>query len=265
MEDKAFVIAGLVIFVLIIIIVVVLVSLKSKSTKKEGFIVVNGPAQADAMGTISSGTGILTDSTIKAPYEDILKSVKDNHRYAEDGSVGVGQGDCFDETYESMKQIQAIDGGSTGVKNQEEMSKISKQINATSSNNNACIFNRAGTTRAKIYLEPYGTAPVCQQFTPERDKNRKIRLVNNIVEVPGYDIDTNRISDQFDSQGMYAIKEESVDGKALVKGVSTAKMFSPNVPKTITACGYAGPSIPSQALAGNSSASNMTTETFTMN
>jgi hypothetical protein len=263
-KDLMLCVFAIIIIVVIVIIVIVMIAKSSKSTpsdNKEGFMMVNGPASVNEMGVISSGDGIFTDSTLKDDYKDIVKAVKDNHFYSDNSTIGVGEGDGMEAAYESMMQIQALDNGTTGVKDQEEMTKISKQINALNANNNSCIFNRAGTTKARIKLEPMGTAGVCQQYTPERDRNHEIRMVANAIDVMGFDIDTNRIQDQFDSQGKYAAHDGEIDGKSLI-GSSTAKMFSPNIAPTITACGYAGKNVPSQVMSAPNSSKSGVTESF---
>ena len=60
-----------------------------------------------------------------------------------------------------MKEIQTLQSDPTGVRSQEEMAKIHKQMNSVQANNGSCVFNRAGATKAKIKLEPMGTAGVC--------------------------------------------------------------------------------------------------------
>jgi hypothetical protein len=261
MEDKHFIGCILAIIVIVIIVVVIIVAMTKKSKTPEGFLAINGPASVDGMGTISSGQGIFADSTLKDDYQDVVKAVQNNQRYSDNSNLGVGEGDGFEAAYESMQQIQALDGGATGVKDQAEMTKISKQINAVNANNNSCIFNRAGTSKARIKLEPMGTAGVCQEYTPERDRNHEIRMVGQVIDVMGFDIDTNRIQDQFDSQGKYVkAKDGEISGKALIEG-STAHKFSPNIPKNITVCGYAGRNIPSQI--GAETSSQTLTESFT--
>lgn len=267
MEDKNFIINILLITVFISIVLLVIGGCyvssqnKSKEDKKESFLSIHSPAKADDMGTITSGNGIFTDSTLNKPYSEVLNAVKNNKDFNDNQVLGAREGDGFEAAYNSMMQLQAIDGGKTGVKDQAEMTKIAKQINAIDGNNTECIFNRAGATKARIKLEPMGTAGVCQQYTPERDRNHEIRMVNNIIEVPGFDIDTNRIQDQFDSQGKYASRDGELDGKSLLSG-STAKMFSPNVPKSITVCGHAGKNIPSQVTAAIDSSTSTITESF---
>lgn len=234
--------------------------------QKEGFLSIHGPAKADGMGAIT-GESIYTDSTLKMPYDEVLNAVKENRTFNDNEVLGAGFGDGFDGAYNAMREIQTLQSDPTGVRSQEEMAKVHKQMNHIQGNNGSCIFNRGGTTKAKLKLEPMGTAGVCQEYTPERDRNHEIRMVRTIIDVPGYDLDTNRIQDQFDSQGKYfKAQDGEIDGKQIIGHSSVAQMFSPNVPKVITAAGHAGNSIPGLQESPISESKNETlSESFTSN
>lgn len=263
------IICAIIILLIIIVVCVTMCVLKSNDKpeeQKEGFLSIHGPAKADGMGAIT-GESIYTDSTLKMPYEDVLNAVKENRSFNDNEVLGAGFGDGFDGAYNAMREIQTLQSDPTGVRSQEEMAKVHKQMNHIQGNNGSCIFNRGGTTKAKLKLEPMGTAGVCQEYTPERDRNHEIRMVRTIIDVPGYDLDTNRIQDQFDSQGKYfKAKDGEVDGKQIIGNSSVAQMFSPNVPKVITAAGHAGNSIPGLQESPISESKNDTiSESFTSN
>ena len=240
---------SIILFVIIIISVVIYIVIsrdkkQEEDKPKETFLSIHGPAKVDPMGAITAES-IFTDSTLKQPYDEVLNAVRENRTFNNNEVLGAGLGDGFDGAYNAMREIQNLQSDPTGVRSQEEMAKIHKQMNHIQANNGSCVFNRGGTTKAKLKLEPMGTAGVCQEYTPERDRNHEIRMVRQIIDVPGYDIDTNRIQDQFDSQGKYfKAQDGEIDGKSIISHSSTAKMFSPNVPKVITAAGHAGNSMP---------------------
>lgn len=164
---------------------------------KENFLALGDRAYIDAQGDIG-GSRIMTNGMLNQPYDEIKASIQDNKPLKDNSALGVARGDDLESAYSAYKSILDIqENDPTAVRSTKEMADIAKQISATQNNSSSNILTRAGSSKAKIVMDPLGTVGVCDQYTtPERDRNHKIYSVAHAVHVPGFEIDTNRINQE---------------------------------------------------------------------
>lgn len=172
-------------------------SQQTKEQTKENFLALGDRAYIDAQGDIG-GSRIMTNGMLNQPYDEIKASIQDNKPLKDNSALGVARGDDLESAYSAYKSILDIqENDPTAVRSTKEMADIAKQISATQNNSSSNILTRAGSSKAKIVMDPLGTVGVCDQYTtPERDRNHKIYSVAHAVHVPGFEIDTNRINQE---------------------------------------------------------------------
>ena len=212
---------------------------------KETFVSTGGDAYVNRQGNIT-GTHVSSDMYSKVPYSELRNAVENNKPLPINEVVGAGRGDNFDLQYQTWIANQEKEmRDPTTVKTMAEIEETSKSVSANLGNDSSCMLTRAGSSRAKIKYEPNGTVAVCSEYsTPERDKNHIIYTGSTLVDVPGYQMDTNRINDE------------------IVLGTSSlAKNFSPKDKKVIST---AGGSVLDQTARGVTN-TEIPTETFSAN
>lgn len=162
-------------------------------------------AKLDSNGNLI-GPRIFTDGyTSPQTFNSLAKAISNNEILPTNGAIGATKGDNFDLQYQSWKETQELENDPTKVKSMEEIDEISKRISSNMGNSSSCMLSRGGSSKAKIILDPLGTAGVMDEYkTPERDRNHKIRMVSYAVPVQGFDFDTNRISDELMSKGNWS-------------------------------------------------------------
>lgn len=110
--------------------------------------------------------------------------------------LAIRLGDNFSGVYDkhlSFVTNKKFDDG--GVKSHDELSEMSRNI-GVQSNASTCMMSRGGSGRAKLVLDPLGTAGVMDEMKlPERQRDHKINMVSQLIHIPGYDIDTNNITE----------------------------------------------------------------------
>lgn len=165
--------------------------------QKENFFALGDRAYVDEQGDIG-GSRIMTNGLLNQPYEEIKAAIQDNKPLKDNSTLGVARGDDLETAYSAYKAIQDVqENDPTAVRSSKEMADIAKQISAAQNNASSNILTRAGSSKAKIKMDPLGTVGVCDQYTtPERDRNHKIYSVAHAVHVPGFEIDTNRINQE---------------------------------------------------------------------
>lgn len=194
--------------------------LKRLKESRETFVSTGGSAFVNKQGDLE-GAHLYTDMHSNVPFSSLRNAVMNNKPIPVNETIGAGKGDNFDQQFQSWRATQEKDGNDpTAVKSMAEIEETSKSVSVNLGNDTSCMLTRAGASKAKIKLEPTGTAAVCSEYkTPERDRNHTIYQVNYLVEVPGFQMDTNRINDELTSNG------------------SWAKNFSPNQTKNIAVAG----------------------------
>jgi hypothetical protein len=194
--------------------------LKQLKESRETFVSTGGSAFVNKQGDLE-GAHLYTDMHSSVPFSSLRNAVMNNKPIPVNETIGAGKGDNFDQQFQSWRVTQEKDGNDpTAVKSMAEIEETSKSVSVNLGNDTSCMLTRAGASKAKIKLEPTGTAAVCSEYkTPERDRNHTIYQVNYLVEVPGFQMDTNRINDELTSNG------------------SWAKNFSPNQTKNIAVAG----------------------------
>lgn len=209
---------------------------------KETFVSTGGDAYVNRQGNIT-GTHVSSDMYSKVPYSELRNAVENNKPLPISEVVGAGRGDNFDLQFQTWMANQEKEmSDPTSVKSMAEIEETSKSVSANLGNDSSCMLTRAGSSRAKIKYEPNGTIAVCSEYsTPERDKNHIIYTGSTLVDVPGYQMDTNRINDE------------------ITLGTSNlAKNFSPKNNKVIST---AGGSVMDQTARGVTN-TEIPTETF---
>ena len=215
-------IIGCIVVLIFIIIIVICISCKSKekycpcqsdmnkinkaksklnqienTRNRETFVSTGGSAFVDKQGNIS-GPHVASDMYSKVPFSELRNAVENNKPLPVDEIIGAGRGDNFDSQFQMWRATQEKEmNDPTAVKSMAEIEETSKSVSANLGNDTSCMLTRAGSSRAKIKYEPNGTIAVCSEYsTPERDKNHIIYMGSYLVDVPGYQMDTNRINDE---------------------------------------------------------------------
>lgn len=218
---------------------------KKKIDNRETFVSTGGSAFVNKQGDIE-GARVFSDMYSKVPFGELRSAVENNKPFPANETLGAGKGDNFDLQFQQWRATQEKDSKDPcAVKTMAEIEETSKSVSANLGNDTSCMLTRAGSSRAKIKLEPNGTIAVCEEYsTPERDKNRTIYMGSYLVHVPGYQLDTNRINDE------------------VVLGTSDlAKNFSPKDNKVISTASATA----TEATARGATNSEMIAETFSSN
>ena len=181
-------------------------------------------------GNVIVGPKLFTDGLTDVKFGRYVNAINAETMLEGDVSdqvAGASIGDNFGKAFENhMKYINSKkEGGS--VKTNEEIANISKTL-GIQNNNTSCMLTRGGATRAKLYLDPLGTAGVMDEDThTERDKDHTIRMVSNVVHVPSFQLDTNNI-------GRHIVEERRIAQSMNPKQTSTIKVASTNPDETVT-------------------------------
>jgi hypothetical protein len=197
---------------------------------KESFTSIDTTNAKAKAGNVIVGPKLFTDGVTDVKFGRYVNAI--NAETMLDGDVseqvaGASIGDNFGKAFENhMKYINSKkEGGS--VKTNEEIANISKTL-GVQSNNTSCMLTRGGATRAKLFLDPLGTAGVMDEDThTERDKDHTIRMVSNVVHVPSFQLDTNNI-------GRHIVEERRIAQSMNPKQTSTIKVASTNPDETVT-------------------------------
>ena len=197
---------------------------------KESFTSIDTMNAKAKAGNVIVGPKLFTDGLTDVKFGRYVNAINAETMLEGDVSdqvAGASIGDNFGKAFENhMKYINSKkEGGS--VKTNEEIANISKTL-GIQNNNTSCMLTRGGATRAKLYLDPLGTAGVMDEDThTERDKDHTIRMVSNVVHVPSFQLDTNNI-------GRHIVEERRIAQSMNPKQTSTIKVASTNPDETVT-------------------------------
>jgi hypothetical protein len=197
---------------------------------KESFTSIDTTNAKAKAGNVIVGPKLFTDGVTDVKFGRYVNAINAETMLDVDVSeqvAGASIGDNFGKAFENhMKYINSKkEGGS--VKTNEEIANISKTL-GVQSNNTSCMLTRGGATRAKLFLDPLGTAGVMDEDThTERDKDHTIRMVSNVVHVPSFQLDTNNI-------GRHIVEERRIAQSMNPKQTSTIKVASTNPDETVT-------------------------------
>lgn len=203
---------------------------KMEGETKESFTSIDTMNAKAKAGNVIVGPKLFTDGLTDVKFGRYVNAI--NAETMLEGDVtdqvaGASIGDNFGKAFENhMKYINSKkEGGS--VKTNEEIANISKTL-GIQNNNSSCMLTRGGATRAKLFLDPLGTAGVMDEDThTERDKDHTIRMVSNVVHVPSFQLDTNNI-------GRHIVEERRIAQSMNPKQTSTIKVASTNPDETVT-------------------------------
>ena len=205
-------------------------SVAATGETKESFTSIDTMNAKAKAGNVIVGPKLFTDGLTDVKFGRYVNAINAETMLEGDVSdqvAGASIGDNFGKAFENhMKYINSKkEGGS--VKTNEEIANISKTL-GIQNNNTSCMLTRGGATRAKLYLDPLGTAGVMDEDThTERDKDHTIRMVSNVVHVPSFQLDTNNI-------GRHIVEERRIAQSMNPKQTSTIKVASTNPDETVT-------------------------------
>jgi hypothetical protein len=109
--------------------------------------------------------------------------------------LAVKLGDNFAGVFDKHVEFVNNKEGDGTIKSNEELSELSKNIGVHSNSSNF-MMSRGGSGKAKLVLDPLGTAGVMDvDKLPERQKDHKIRMVSQMIHIPDFSIDSNNITE----------------------------------------------------------------------
>lgn len=182
------------------------------------------------------GPGIITNGMVRnKPSSDLVKAVKENSTYAEEGDFGATyQPNGLDNLIKNQLEIQRINDRNDGkVYSQADLQAISSKIQTSASSADNSLFSRAGAQTTDMYLLPTATVGVIDQdFIPERDRNNRVIVAGSAVPVPGFQFDVSRLPVELSKGWMKSNSATSPDYKSngalknALDGIKSAKFAS---------------------------------------
>ena len=117
---------------------------------------------------------------------------------ASDGSkqLGVGTGNSYDASMQAhIRNMEIMESASNEYNNPELLRQITKNINDDlSSSPENSMYDRANQTCGKmIELNNRAIGVLPEEFLPEREKNRNIYKAQEIIPIPGFNVNIERL------------------------------------------------------------------------
>lgn len=119
---------------------------------------------------------------------------------ASDGSLqlGAGTGNGYDRSMGAhIKNMEIMQSANNEYNNPEILRQITKNINEDlSSNPENSMYNRGNQTCGKmIELNGRAIGVLPEEFYPEREKNRNIYKAQEIIPIPGFNVNIERLGE----------------------------------------------------------------------
>lgn len=179
----------------------------SSDSPTEGFIATPEGAYVDPVtGAIKAPT-IMTNGMRRKSWAEVQKDINEKGTVSDGTHIGAGYGDGFSSLYENQKAIDAIDKKTMdGVMDLEDLAGISKRIGGAVSNNNHNLYNRGTARPTKMILAKNETrAVIDEKYLPYKDRNQQIAVVGTIIESPGFDVNIERMGEEFDGMHLASV------------------------------------------------------------
>lgn len=201
---KIWPIIALVVVIVIIIVVIILIRKPKETDKdneeskpKETFFASAGGASVTPNNQVIVGRKLLTDQMVFGnDSSKLIDEVKGDAYYAIPGTLGAKKSKVgFDKLLQNQLEIQSINNKNDGqVLSSNQMKEINKKILSSADNNMYNMFNRAGTKKMTLEVNPGGKRAIIDgDYLPARDKNYSIASVSTVIPVKGFDMNMERI------------------------------------------------------------------------
>jgi len=190
-------IVGAIIILAIIIIIVICVN-KSKKKNKEGFFTTTQGAYIDPVTGVMKGVNLMTDGMTRLPIDSLKQQIQQSGVSA-DGkqTLGIVQGNGFDQLYSNQQDINEIDKRATnGMHDYNSLTEINSKIASSANNAANNLYTRGGSIPVKMKIvKGEARGIIDAKYLPERDKNYRIDTVDVVIDVPGFDVNIERMGE----------------------------------------------------------------------
>lgn len=228
-DQKIAIIILAVLLVAAIITVIVLSCTKKPSDEgsdeKEGFYNAAYGSFVDPNSKTIKGPGIFTNGMVfNKPASSLLEDTSNDAYYAEKNqNFGAPKNkNGFNNLLENQKRIQNInEQAAGGVMSREQLREINQKLVGSSNSANNNLYNRSATLKSILELDPLGKRGVIDgDYIPEREKNWNISVVGDVIPMPTFKLDTNRLDTLMTYQKNFCSFKANSSGERLPSEVA---------------------------------------------
>lgn len=228
-RDQKIAIIILAVLVVAAIITVIILSCTKKpsdegsdegSDEKEGFYNAAYGSFVDPNSKTIKGPGIFTNGMVfNKPATSLLEDTNNDAYYAEKNqNLGAPKNkNGFNVLLENQKRIQNInEQAAGGVMSREQLREINQKLVGSSNSANNNLYNRSATLKSVLELDPLGKRGVIDgDYIPEREKNWNISVVGDVIPMPSFKLDTNRLDTMMTHQKNFCSYKANSSGEKL--------------------------------------------------
>lgn len=196
-----------------------------ETNEKEGFYNAAYGSFVDPNSKTIKGPGIFTNGMVFDKSADsLLKDTENDTYYAEKNqNFGAPKNkNSFSKLLENQKRIQTInEQAAGGVMSREQLREINQKLVGSSNSANNNLYNRSATLKSTLELDPLGKRGVIDgDYIPEREKNYNISVVGDVIPMPTYKLDTNRLDTMLTHQKNFCTMKANAHGAKLPSEVA---------------------------------------------
>ena len=223
-DQKLAIIIIAALFVAALLTVIILSCTKKPSSdeeaEKEGFYNAAYGSFVDPNSKTIKGPGIFTNGMVfDKPASTLLTDTNNDAYYAEkDQNFGAPKNkNSFSNLLENQKRIQTInEQAAGGVMSREQLREINQKLVGSSNSANNNLYNRSATLKSVLELDPLGKRGVIDgDYVPEREKNWNISVVGDVIPMPTFKVDTNRLDTMMTHQKNFCSYKANASGEKL--------------------------------------------------
>ena len=198
---------------------------ETKTEEKEGFYNAAYGSFVDPNSKTIKGPGIFTNGMVfNKPASSLLEDTSNDAYYAEkDQNFGAPKNKTsFSNLLENQKRIQNInEQAAGGVMSREQLREINQKLVGSSNSANNNLYNRSATLKSVLELDPLGKRGVIDgDYIPEREKNWNISVVGDVIPMPTFKLDTNRLDTMMSHQKNFCSYKANSSGEKLPSEVA---------------------------------------------